>query len=163
MIKHHHIVYILASKTKTDINDNHIELGNILKCTFGKTNEAVKIIDVMRDHANDIINNIDSMSDIMRNRTSKRGYKLFATDNAINKAITFFNSNIALIIAVTTAAGWFKINKPFTKKPVYCITINRYFDSIKEAAEALRCTSSGISKCCRGIQNTTAKMQFRYA
>ena len=163
MTKHHHIVHILASKSRTDINDNHIELGNVLKCTFGKTNEAVKIIDVMRDHANDIINNIDSMTDILRNRTSKRGYVLFANDKAINKAVAFFKSNVTLIEDLATQAGWYVKVKLFVKKAVICITTGQKFNSMKEAAEALGCSASGVSKCCRGVQKTTAKMQFRYA
>ena len=59
-MKYHHITYILAGKMKSEITEQQIEFSNMLKCVFGKTNEVVKIIDVIRDHSKNIINNIAS-------------------------------------------------------------------------------------------------------
>lgn len=162
-MKYHHIVHILSGKMKSEITEQHVEFSNMLKCIFGKTNEAVKIIDVIRDHSNDIINNIDSMYDILKERKTKKGYSAFASDTAIEKAVSFLKSNVALIEDLATQAGWYVKRKLFAKKAVYCITIDKYFDSMKEAANALGCSADGISKCCRCVQKTTSKMQFRYA
>jgi plasmid maintenance system antidote protein VapI len=162
MMKYHHIINILASKAKSEINDNHVTLGNLLKYSFGKTNEMVKVIDIIRDHSNDIINNIDSMYDILADRKTKKGYNAFATKTAIEKAISFLKSNIALIEDLATQCGWYVKVKLFAKKAVICITTGERYGSMKEAAQAMNCSASGISKCCRGVQKTTAKLQFKY-
>jgi hypothetical protein len=159
-MKYHHIVHILSSKMKSEITDNHIDFANMLKCYFGKTNEVVKIIDIIRDHSNNIINNIDSMYKIMENRKSKKGYIMFPKKEMINKAISFFKNNIEIIKELAIQAGWY--TKLFTKKAVICLTTGQKFKSMKEAAHILGCSASGISKCCRGIQKTTYKMKFRY-
>ena len=148
---------------KSEITEQQIEFSNMLKCVFGKTNEVVKIIDVIRDHSKNIINNIASMTDILRNRKSKKGYNLFTSEKAINKAVSFFKNNIALIEDLAIQAGWYVKHKLFAKKAVYCITTGEKFESMKKAAQAFNCSPSGISKCCRGVQKTTAKMQFKYA
>ena len=146
---------------KSEITEQHVKFSNILKCIFGKTNEAVKVIDVIRDHSNNIINNIDTMDEVLRNRKSKKGYNLFPNEKSINKIIAFFKSNLALIKELTIKAGWYKV-KLFTKKAVYCITTGQCFDSMKKAADVLNCSPSGISKCCRGVRKTTANLQFKY-
>lgn len=43
------------------------------------------------------------------------------------------------------------------KKKVLCITTNKIFNSINEAADFANISPSGISKCLKGIQKTAGK------
>ena len=49
-----------------------------------------------------------------------------------------------------------------TRKKVYCNEVNRLFDSIREAAEALGADASKIVKVCKGKKKSTQGYTFRY-
>lgn len=54
-----------------------------------------------------------------------------------------------------------RINK--AKKPVYCITTDMYYETVKEAAEATGSDASNLIKVCKGKYKTTNGLQWRYA
>ena len=54
-----------------------------------------------------------------------------------------------------------KMSKSRQKK-VYCLQLNKVFESIKQAAQELSLARSGISMCCLGIRKTCGKFQFKY-
>ena len=49
------------------------------------------------------------------------------------------------------------------RKPVYCIELNRVFESQKQAAIELGLTQGNISNCLAGRQKKTGGYSFRYA
>lgn len=49
------------------------------------------------------------------------------------------------------------------KKKIYCVELDRIFDSQTEAAKELNMRSSHISECCMGKQKTCGGYHFRYA
>lgn len=48
-------------------------------------------------------------------------------------------------------------------KPVYCVELDKYFESGIAAAAELGLNQGNIGKCCNGKQKTTGKMHFRFA
>ena len=48
-------------------------------------------------------------------------------------------------------------------KPVYCIELNKIFDSAKAAAEEVRGIGSNITACLKGKQKTAYGYHWRYA
>ena len=48
------------------------------------------------------------------------------------------------------------------KKPVYCVELNKAFESIKQAAEELGVHAQSISACLNGRQKTTGGYHFKY-
>ena len=48
-------------------------------------------------------------------------------------------------------------------KPVYCVELNRTFESAYAAARELDLHQSSINRCCTGKQKTTGGLHFRYA
>lgn len=46
------------------------------------------------------------------------------------------------------------------KKPVYCLELDRVFESISVASKELYLKSSHISECCRGKRKTARKIAF---
>lgn len=53
-------------------------------------------------------------------------------------------------------------NKPKTK-PVYCVELDKVFQTIQEAADLFKIEASNISKCCKGMRYTAGKMHWQYA
>lgn len=51
--------------------------------------------------------------------------------------------------------------KPYGKR-VYCIELDKTFNSIKEASDELNIDYSGISKVCRGKQETCGEYHWKY-
>lgn len=52
---------------------------------------------------------------------------------------------------------------PKKKRPVYCIELQRVFDSIQEAALELDLHEKCIWRCCNGLQKKTKKLySFKY-
>ena len=49
------------------------------------------------------------------------------------------------------------------KKPIYCVELDRVFESAVAAAEELKLSTPGISQCCNGKQKTTGGYHFRFA
>ena len=47
-------------------------------------------------------------------------------------------------------------------KPVYCIELDRVFQTIQEAADLFKIEASNISKCCKGMRYTAGKMHWQY-
>ena len=52
-------------------------------------------------------------------------------------------------------------NNPKTK-PVYCVELDRVFQTIQEAADLFKIEASNISKCCKGMRYTAGKMHWQY-
>lgn len=48
------------------------------------------------------------------------------------------------------------------KKPVYCVELDRVFDSVKEAAKELRVYATNICVCCRNNHRRTNGYHFKY-
>lgn len=48
------------------------------------------------------------------------------------------------------------------KKPVFCIELNKKFDSIQEAAQFINISDSTISHCLRGDQKTAGGYHWKY-
>ena len=48
------------------------------------------------------------------------------------------------------------------KKPVYCVELDRVFDSTCQAAKELKLDQGSISKCCNGKLKTCGKKHFRF-
>ena len=48
------------------------------------------------------------------------------------------------------------------KRPVYCIELDRAFNSIKEAAEFSGVTASLVNKCLKGIKKTAGGYHWKY-
>lgn len=55
---------------------------------------------------------------------------------------------------------WFKNNPSPNKKPVYCITDDLWFDSVRQASKYYGISESCISGCCNGYAQTTHGKQF---
>lgn len=49
------------------------------------------------------------------------------------------------------------------RKAVYCVELDKTFDSLTEASEATGCLVSKISLCCRGRANTACGYHWRYS
>ena len=47
-------------------------------------------------------------------------------------------------------------------KPVLCITLNRRFESAKQAHNELGVDASGICKCCKGLQKSAGGYRWEY-
>ena len=54
-----------------------------------------------------------------------------------------------------------RVNK--AKKPVYCITTNKYYETVKDAAQATKSDESNLIKVCKGKYKTTNGLKWRYA
>lgn len=54
-----------------------------------------------------------------------------------------------------------RVNK--AKKPVFCITTETYYETVREAAQATRSDESNIIKVCKGKYKTTNGLKWRYA
>lgn len=48
------------------------------------------------------------------------------------------------------------------RKKVYCVELDRVFESQSEAVKELNLPKSGVSNCCKGIQHTTGGYHFKY-
>lgn len=48
------------------------------------------------------------------------------------------------------------------KKPVYCLQLDKIFESIIQAARELNLSDGNICKCCHGKLKTTGKFHFEY-
>lgn len=48
------------------------------------------------------------------------------------------------------------------KKPVYCVELDKVFDSAKSAGEELKIASSLITRVCKGKMKTTHGYHFCY-
>ncbi len=73
-----------------------------------RINEAVKIMDLMRDHAVEVIsgNNLDA---VMAARLSaQQEYHLYASVAERAKVIKWLNTNKQLVIKIIMTAGWMK-------------------------------------------------------
>ena len=57
--------------------------------------------------------------------------------------------------------GFANIRAKKQKKKVYCIELNRVFDSATDAAEILGIDNSLISRCCRGKSKTAGKFRWK--
>lgn len=55
---------------------------------------------------------------------------------------------------------WFKDNPCPNKRPVYCITDNLWFDSVRQASKYYGIAESCISGCCNGYAQTASGKQF---
>jgi hypothetical protein len=53
-------------------------------------------------------------------------------------------------------------NKPKTKQ-VYCVELDKVFESAKSAAIQLGLSDSNIAKCCKGKYKTTGGYHWKYA
>ena len=53
-------------------------------------------------------------------------------------------------------------NNELTKKKIYCIELNKIYNSIKEASEDLNIDGSSISKVCKGKRKTAGDYHWRY-
>lgn len=49
------------------------------------------------------------------------------------------------------------------KKPVYCVELEKEFDSAQDAANELRLQRQNICACCNGRAKTTGGYHWRYA
>lgn len=54
------------------------------------------------------------------------------------------------------------LKKDKYKKPVFCIELNKKFNSIKEAGRILNIDSRSIQKVCKGERNTAGKLHWKY-
>lgn len=54
-----------------------------------------------------------------------------------------------------------QINK--AKKPVYCITTDTYYETVREGAKDTHCDESNLIKVCKGKYKTTNGLKWRYA
>ena len=50
----------------------------------------------------------------------------------------------------------------FTKKPVYCVELDRVFESGSHAAKELGLQQGSICKCCNGKQKTAGKYHWKF-
>jgi hypothetical protein len=50
-----------------------------------------------------------------------------------------------------------------TRKSIYCVELNRVFDSITTAATELHLSAGNISSCLKGRYKQTGGYHFRYA
>lgn len=57
-----------------------------------------------------------------------------------------------------------KNGKPggITRKAVYCVELDRVFESTCQAAKELGLDQGSISKCCNGKRNTVGNLHFRF-
>lgn len=56
-----------------------------------------------------------------------------------------------------------KAKKESSTKKVYCVELNKIFESAAEAAKVTGCNSTHIRECCRGILKSTGKLHWRYS
>ena len=56
-----------------------------------------------------------------------------------------------------------RIAKANSKRPVFCIELNKEFISASAASRELGVDRTGIWKCCNGLANTAGKYHWRYA
>ena len=54
-----------------------------------------------------------------------------------------------------------RVSKPQMKK-VYCVELDKTYESAKYAAEELGLHKENIQACCRGITKTCGKYHWRY-
>lgn len=50
-----------------------------------------------------------------------------------------------------------------SSKPVYCLELERCFESAKDAGDILNIDKSSIGKCCRGVRKTAGNYHWRLA
>jgi len=75
-----------------------------------RINEAVKIMDLMRDHTAEVISGND-LDAIMATRISaQQEYHLYASAAERAKVIKWINANKHLVIKIIMTAGWIKMN-----------------------------------------------------
>lgn len=55
-----------------------------------------------------------------------------------------------------------EIWKEHRKQCVYCIELNKTYESIKQAAKELGLYSSNICLCCKNSQRKTGNYHFKY-
>ncbi len=70
-----------------------------------RINEAVKIMDLMRDHAAEVVSGND-LDAIMATRMSAQEYHLYAYAAERAKVIKWLNTNKQLVIKIIMSAGW---------------------------------------------------------
>ena len=60
-----------------------------------------------------------------------------------------------------TAITSIRVDK--SKKPVYCISTNTYYETVRSAAQATNSDESNLIKVCKGKYKTTNGLKWRYA
>ncbi len=73
-----------------------------------RINEAVKIIDLMRDHAAEVISGNDLDAVMAARISAHQEYHLYASAIERAKVIKWLNTNKQLVIKIIMTAGWIK-------------------------------------------------------
>ncbi len=75
-----------------------------------RINEAVKIMDLMKDHAAEVINGNDLDAVMAARLSAQQEYHLYASATERAKVIKWLNTNKQLVIKIIMTAGWMKEN-----------------------------------------------------
>ena len=73
-----------------------------------RINEAVKLMDLMRDHAAEVISGNDLDAIMAARMSAQQEYHLYASAAERAKVIQWLNTNKQLVIKIIMTAGWMK-------------------------------------------------------
>ncbi len=73
-----------------------------------RINEAVKIMDLMRDHAAEVISGNDLDAIMATRMSAQQEYHLYASAAERAKVIKWLNTNKQLVMRIIMTAGWMK-------------------------------------------------------
>ncbi|CAK8719456.1 hypothetical protein LDFHOB_08885 [Candidatus Electronema aureum] len=80
-----------------------------------RINEAVKLMDLMRDHAAEVISGNDLDAIMSARMSAQQEYHLYASAAERAKVIKWLNTNNQLIIKIIMTAGWMNEKKEDVK------------------------------------------------
>ncbi len=75
-----------------------------------RINEAVKIMDLMRDHAAEVISGNDLDAIMAAGMSAQQEYHIYASAAERAKVINWLNTNKQLVMRIIMTAGWMKEN-----------------------------------------------------